>query len=215
MSKERKDFIKEEDIGREYGLYVKSGQQLEGRISDVFQLNELAKRSLVGATPIEQITDLIQKIWQVDLVMRQSAIPYLKASTEQKFRRAASGYESLRRWAIWDCETAKRDLELEDPIVQANIAKDLELWLDLVFFEQALFLHDNSFGAPDVTPTYDKTLVIKAQPQPYGAGFGSAVTPTSGGRVSEKTNLPPQGPAPPIMDNRVMKEKKEDGQPTS
>jgi len=170
MSKERKDFIKEEDIGREYGLYVKSGQQLEGRISDVFQLNELARRSLVGATPLEQITDLEKKIWQVDLVMRQSAIPYLKASTEQKYRRAASGYESLRRWAIWDCETAKRDLELEDPVVQANIAKDLELWLDLVFFEQALFLYDNSFGA-DVELTHDKTLVFKVQSGRRGFGI--------------------------------------------
>lgn len=202
-SKKKKDFINEEEIGSQYGLYVKSGQQLEGRITDVVLLNTLAKRPVQGETPLKQIDDLETKIWQVDLVMRQSAIPFLKAATEQKYRRAASGYESLRRWAIWDCETLKRDLELQDPVMQANIAKDLELWLDLVFFEQALFLHSNSFGAPDVTPTHDKVLVIKAQPMPYGVGMGGpGVTPTSGGRTS---TLPSQGPYPPQMDANKMK----------
>ena len=208
--KEKKvDFLREHQM-QEYGLHIHTGRQLEMRLEAIKELTKTVHRNLVGATPREKVEDLIKKIREVDTLIRQIGIAWISAGSDQRYRRAVDGYERLLQYALRDCLYMLDDLKGKDPIEQEGIALRLEIWIGNRYFRNALFLKDNSFFDKHVTPTVDKTMVVQAQPPGFGGGFGGSVTPTSGGRTTEETELPTQRPYPRQMSSGVKSRRRKE-----
>lgn len=212
FGKDKKESFRHDDQMKAYGIYVHTGKQLELRLKKIDQLSEEVHRTLMGNTSIAKVQDLIRKMKAVDKLLRQASMAWTRAGTDSRYRRAVNGYERLFRMVLRDCIIVESDLEGKEDVEQGDMARHLELWVNMLYFENALFLTDASYFDKDVTPTLDRTDVIHTQPIP-GFGFGSGtVAATSGGRTSEESLLPEQKTYPAQMDNRVVEKKEEEAE---
>jgi len=160
------ELIKNEKL-EEYGIHVEAGKQLEARIKVIDELSEVIHRPLDGKTPLENMMKLRVKIEEFDTLLRKQSMAWIRAGTEEKFRRAVHGYEKLLRLILRDWLAITTEMEGRDTIDQLKMERAFEIWPCSYYFEKALFLGDMSFSDLDVTPTRDRTIVLQSQ-MPFG-----------------------------------------------
>lgn len=185
------------------GVIVVHDEQVNKRIEAIQDLHKTMTKALETTEPLKQVEELRGKLHALDLALRESGVPW----TEQKD--ALRAWEKLLSYAKEGINIMKGSIEKkESDFDTAEIVDMLKSFLEVEIFPYGLMIVDHSYRDKHVSPSFNVVVPMQTLP---GFGFGGGVAPSSGGRVSEETStLPPPGPFPPQMDNRVAPKRKEE-----
>lgn len=149
------------------GIHVIGSEWVKIRIGIMKDVSDKTHRSLVGESPVARLHDLLKKIEEVDVLVRRLSMVWIRAGTDQVFRRAIRGYESILQRVTRDIKVGISDIEGKDPVAQMNIAFYQELWANMLYFYFARYITSVSFFDKDVSLTEQQVAVVQTQ-MPFG-----------------------------------------------
>lgn len=162
-----------QEVASQYGWQITNVDQLNKRITTLNKLSKKIHEKLEGKTPEVRLWQLIDKIQEVDKLVRQVSMIWISADKEKsqskrnKVKRAIKGYENQLSKSINDTKLIIYGMESLTDVEKLSRERARERWVTNTYFQASRFLVSISFNPDAVLPTLKGTYVFPPANNPH------------------------------------------------